>query len=126
MKGAGNKAGKGTEPMRVYIYQSALLCEDCGDAKRAALDPNRPAHIDPDNESSYDSGEYPKGPYGDGGGEADSPQHCDHCGVFLQNPLTDDGREYVRERVEAEGPRRIAGRQTVACRVWAPFYGIGA
>jgi len=28
------------------------------------------------------------GPYPDGGGEADAPQHCGGCGVFLENPLT--------------------------------------
>ncbi|KKL11925.1 hypothetical protein LCGC14_2540860, partial [marine sediment metagenome] len=36
-------------------------------------------------------------PYLDGGGEADTPQHCDHCSVFLENPLTGDGYAYVIE-----------------------------
>lgn len=31
---------------------------------------------EPQDESLYDSGEWPKGPYGNGGGEANSPQHC--------------------------------------------------
>ena len=51
--------------------------------------------FDPEDEHAYDSDDYPKGPDGDGGGEADSPQHCGMCGLFLNNPLTDDGREYV-------------------------------
>jgi len=53
--------------------------------------------FDPENESEYDSGDYPKGPIDSGGGEADSPQHCGHCGVFLDNPLTGDGDEYVAQ-----------------------------
>jgi hypothetical protein len=46
-------------------------------------------------ESDY----YPQGPYADGGGEADSPQHCDHCGLLLENPLTGDGNRYVNEKL---------------------------
>jgi hypothetical protein len=43
------------------------------------------------SESDYDSDDLPKGPYADGGGEADTPQHCDDCRRFLENPLTGDG-----------------------------------
>lgn len=39
------------------------------------------------------------GPWMNGGGEADCPQYCDRCGVFLDNPLTPYGEEYVREKV---------------------------
>ncbi len=60
-------------------------------------------------ESDYDSDEHPKGPYSDGGGESDSPQHCASCGTFLENPLTDEGVEYVRESGNRE---------------WADFYDI--
>ncbi|MFN0317543.1 MAG: hypothetical protein ACKVQA_21165 [Burkholderiales bacterium] len=56
-----------------------------------------------------DSSEYPKGPYDEGGGEADSPQHCGGCREFLENPLTPDGMEYVRDAKNAE---------------WDAFYGI--
>jgi hypothetical protein len=35
-------------------------------------------------ESEYDSDELLKTPYPDGGGEADSPQHCEGCGLFLE------------------------------------------
>lgn len=106
--------------MQVFIYQSALLCKSCGEAARAKLDSDgkRPpvyreeshnvnafgeASFHPDkfireaHESTFDSDDYPKGPYPDGGGEADCPQHCDTCGEFLGNPLTDDGRQYVRD-----------------------------
>ena len=66
--------------MNVYIYQAALICEDCAGYIRQA--------------SSYktlDSWSYPQGPIADGGSEADCPQTCEHCHTFLENPLTDDG-----------------------------------
>lgn len=81
--------------MDVYVFQAALICDTCGTLYKQAND--KPAHVDESDESSYDSDHWPKGPYGDGGGEADSPQHCDHCGVFLDNPLTGDGETYVRD-----------------------------
>jgi hypothetical protein len=45
------------------------------------------APADPTAEHTYDSDKFPKGPLADGGGESDCPQHCDTCGVFLENPL---------------------------------------
>ncbi len=76
------------------------------------------------DESSYDSDEWPKGPYGDGGGEADVPQHCGHCKEFLENPLTPEGMAYVRESQvdewdsfyeidRAEGGNGQCGRLTI-------------
>lgn len=53
--------------------------------------------VDDSDESSYDSGEFPKGPYGNGGGESDTPQHCGGCHEFLENPLTSAGYRYIRE-----------------------------
>lgn len=79
--------------MNVYIYQTELLCQECGEATRRHL--RKLAPQDVGDESSYDSDHYPKGPFPNGGGEADSPQHCGICGVFLENPLTDEGVEYV-------------------------------
>jgi hypothetical protein len=81
--------------MDVYVFQAALLCDTCGTLYKQGTD--KPAHVDENDESSYDSDEWPKGLYPDGGGEADSPQHCDHCGEFLDNPLTPDGETYVAE-----------------------------
>src|SRR5215467_8720050 len=40
-----------------------------------------------------------EGPYPDDGREADTPQHCDTCGVFLENPLTTEGYRYVNENL---------------------------
>ena len=83
--------------MDCYIYQAELVCEDCGKRIRHALTIAGEAPTDPDEERSYDSDKFPKGPYANGGGEADSPQCCGSCGVFLENPLTTDGEDYVRE-----------------------------
>jgi hypothetical protein len=76
--------------MNVFMYCAALLCGDCGEkavencANRSIVD-------------NGDSDTYPQGPYPEGGGEADTPQHCDDCGKFLENSLTEDGQAYVRE-----------------------------
>lgn len=108
--------------MNVYVYRAALWCEQCGESKRRSL--ARVAPSDPDNETSYDSDHYPKGPYSQGGGESDSPQHCEGCGAFLKNPLTSDGVECVREAVESA--LRAGRTDSIAVTVWAPFYGIKA
>lgn len=74
--------------MDAYIYQADLLCETCGVATAADLDER---HV----EDTGDSDDYPQGPYADGGGEADTPQFCHDCAVFLENPLTTEGYAYV-------------------------------
>lgn len=83
--------------MQAFIYAADLYCEPCGSTIRADLDRAGKRPANPDHESTYDSDQYPKGPYADGGGESDSPCHCGACGVFLENPLTHDGVEYVRD-----------------------------
>jgi hypothetical protein len=100
--------------MNVYIFQAALLCEHCGEQARACTP--LPAGFDPENESTWDSDDYPKGPFSGGGGEADTPQHCDSCGTFLENPLTSDGVSYVAEALESD-----CRNDTI--RQWAEFYG---
>jgi hypothetical protein len=80
--------------MKAYTYQAALLCEDCGRAMQEHLlaSMDKPANLD-------DGDHFPQGPFPDGGGEADCPQHCDYCGTFLENPLTREGELYVREAI---------------------------
>lgn len=86
--------------MNVFIFQSALYCEDCGEDIRKGLTEAGQVPADIKDESSYDSAYFPKGPYGNGGGAADSPQSCDCCKAFLENPLTADGYEYVRVQTD--------------------------
>ncbi len=108
--------------MNVYMYQAALFCEDCGVEIRARLTKQGTAPEDPEDEYTYDSDDYPKGPYSDGGGESDCPNHCDGCEVFLENPLTDDGYDSVSDIVKAN--LRDGRADSIAVTVWAPFYDI--
>jgi len=73
--------------VNAYVYMAELLCEPCGENVRLWKTIMREAPADPKDESSYDSDDYPKGPYPDGGGEADCAQHCGLCGVALDNPV---------------------------------------
>jgi len=82
--------------MEAYVYAGDIYCEDCGRMMRKELGKK---------DSSGDSENYPQGPYPDGGGESDSPQHCGShtgcintmefagtkVGVWLGNPLTNEG-----------------------------------
>jgi hypothetical protein len=103
--------------MNVYIYQAALHCEKC--IHQIVADLATPEDVG--DEGSFDSDDYPKGPFPDSGGEADSPQHCDSCGLFLENALTDDGIAYVKEAI-AETLR--SGRDGVVS-TWRAFYQLG-
>lgn len=79
--------------MKAYAFKAALYCEDCARQIMTGLQqPAPPFNVDSDS--------YPQGPLALGGGEADTPQHCDSCNVFLCNPLTPDGDSYVRDKAE--------------------------
>jgi len=110
--------------MRVFMYAAALLCEACGLAKMAELDAAglRPAGMDPENEYTWDSDAYPKGPYERGGGEADCPQSCDHCSVFLENPLTPHGVAYARDAISEWLPELAETHAGKGVAAWQEFY----
>jgi len=114
--------------MLVYIYAADIYCEQCGEAIRKRIEREGFAPANPDDERSYDSDEFPKGPYCDGGGEADCPQHCGagpQCvnaiefddghkvGAWLENELTTDGAEYVRQAIREGGE---------VAELWADYY----
>lgn len=107
--------------MNVFAYAAALYCEDCGNNIRADLTAQGKAPEDPNDENTFDSDDFPKGPYSDGGGEADSPQHCDGCRAFLENPLTAEGYADVKERIERHIHDPKQGSADVL-REWADFY----
>lgn len=102
--------------MTAYIFRAALLCEEC------AIATQEECVRDGITRDADLSDVYPQGPYPDGGGEADSPQHCDQCGTFLYNDLTDYGEDYVRELL-AEHQRTGRGNAAVL-KEWSDFYGI--
>jgi hypothetical protein len=92
--------------MHAYVYNAELWCATCIAPVLASL----PKH----ENSTF----YPQGPYDNGGGESDMPQHCAICHRFLENPLTDDGVRFVCEALT--DPAR---RNAIALE-WGEFYGI--
>lgn len=102
-------------PMNVYAYRAALVCAPCATDIIARLPPDA---------DTGDGGDFPQGPYANGGGEADTPQHCDYCNVFLGNPLTWEGEAYARNAMRCW---RAAGREASSVIAnWSEFYGLEA
>ena len=107
--------------MNAYIFQGALLCEECGEKMKDLIDVTDFTD-DASDEYTFDSDDYPKGPYQDGGGEADTPHHCDDCDIFLENPLTEDGKLYVREQLVKHAASGHGDDETI--KTWSEFYDI--
>ncbi len=105
-----------------YAYNADIYCDACGKEIKKDLDRQG-------IEDEGDTDGYPQ--WFDDGSEADSPQHCgngEDClfaeevelgwrvGCFLENELTTDGIEYVKEQHQ-KSPSAITRR-------WVDFYGI--
>jgi hypothetical protein len=101
--------------MDVYIFNADIYCEDC------ALPRMAKAEADGVSPFEGDSCLYPQGPHRDGGGEADSPQHCGGCAVFLENPLTEDGMDYVQDILSDPHSMVMRGSYEVM-KIWEQFY----
>ena len=99
-----------------YVYQAALICDDC--AAKLVEGPGFAGRTP----IADDSDKWPQGPYENGGGESDCPQHCDHCQEFLENPLTSDGESYVRQEV-AQTRAANNGLDSAVTAEWVLFYG---
>lgn len=99
-----------------YIYAADVWCDDCGKDICRIITAEGNAPADPDDQRSYDNGEFPQ--YVEDFGESDCPEHCaagedcinayefpDGCkiGVWLENDLTTDGEEYVKEAIREGG-----------------------
>ena len=116
----------------VFIYQSALYCEDCA-AKIIKQIEKKEIPDEGDSEG------FPQGPYSNGGGEADSAQFCasgracanaalvagKKIGCPFANPLTDDGIANLHETVRndllsAQKFSRKMGR--LFCQVWSDYF----
>lgn len=105
--------------MWAYVYQAALICGDCANKIRDIVGDGESPAMRAIRESE-DSNVYPQFASRDGGGEADTPQHCDHCGVHLENPLTSEGYKYIAEKfVDA----RVEGKLSDILRTWWNYYG---
>ena len=102
--------------MKIYMFQADVYCKPCGEAIAATLpDPDAWEREHPDSNSypiAYDSSE----------GEADSPEHCDKCSLFLERNLTEYGVRYVKEIVaeDLSTESEIVG----IVKEWIDFYGI--
>jgi hypothetical protein len=99
--------------MDAYVYQSDLICDECAEKVKRKLDRA---------DDTSDSDDYPQGPHPDGGGEADTAQHCGMCNVFLENPLTSHGWNDVKERVAWD---IMSGKYNpVSLGQWVDFYDV--
>jgi len=124
--------------MDAYIYRAGLWCGPCvikalvvaGKAAPSAIDISSAEALRQvvsangfASESDYDSDDLPKGPIAQGGGEADTPRHCEGCGQFLANPLTGDGLIWVEDAVrDYLTTRKAATAITDTVSEWADFY----
>lgn len=77
-----------------YIFDADVYCEECTEAIKKELKDKgfRPIHYK--DETTFDSNEWPKGPYS--GEESDSPQHCGNHSYCL-NPLILDRNPFCLE-----------------------------
>lgn len=102
--------------MLTYIYKADIYCKKCGEDIREDLkaEGKVPALMNLNDEFSFDSDDFPKGPYEANHDAADYPQHCGNCGVFLENALTEDGIAYVREAIAKDTGKCI--------EEWREFY----
>ena len=123
--------------MDAYIYRADLWCGPCV-IKALVAARKAPGAIDMSpaealqqivsangftSESNYDSDDLPKGLIAEGGGEADTPRHCEGCGQFLANPLTTDGLIWVEDAVrDYLTTRKAATAITDTVSEWADFY----
>ena len=102
--------------MKIYMFNGDVYCKPCGEAIAATLpDPDAWEREHPDSNSypiAYDSSE----------GEADSPEHCGRCSLFLERNLTEDGVRYVKELAAED--LSTEGEIGSIVKEWIDFYGI--
>lgn len=116
-----------------WIYAADLWCHACGATIRQDITKEGKAPADPDDEHSYDSGEFPK--YCSEMDESDSPNHCganEEClsaielsdgtkiGALVTESLTTDGEEYVKTAVKKAHESGDTG--SVAVEVWQEVF----
>lgn len=112
-----------------WIHQADCYCPECTeDICKHLLASGIPAE-DEDDQSSYDSDQWPKGEFS--GDECDSPNHCGSMGdcvnaitladgtkvgALLDNTMTTDGAVYIREQ-HKDNPSEVTA-------LWVEHFGI--
>lgn len=100
--------------MKVWIYKADLWCDTCMDLVKWMID--KPQGYNPRDEHTWDSDDYPKGPYESTHVESDTPNHCANCHKHLENRLTMEGEQYVQEAVTS------GHGTTTVLAVWRDYY----
>jgi len=90
----------------MYAYQADLWCGDCADKIKADLRAEG-------REDTGDTDDWPQ--WGSDEEPSDTPWHCAGCGVFLENPLTEDGERYVGEHLAEALCQRHEGMDVGPC-----------
>jgi len=88
--------------MNVYVYEGELYCEDCGMAIREEIVSDDMGPADPDNDWSYPSNIFPKGPYLLTALETDCLVRCASGANCLNGIVLPDGKR-VGVRLENRG-----------------------
>ncbi len=101
--------------MHAFIFRADIYCTGCATSIRHQIEGNHPEDV-----RHPDSDRWPQYAGDNGGGEADSPQHCRACGTFLENPLTDIGEKAVAVAIEAHD--RHGYGDPSAIQQWRAFY----
>jgi len=98
-----------------FMFQAELFCDSCGQAIRNRLTRQRRSPTDPDDDSTFDSDDFPKDVVAS---ESDYPHHCgagDDCleavelpsgrkvGALLSDVLTSDGLDYLEGAIADGG-----------------------
>ena len=110
-----------------YVYQADVWCDKCGEHIKTELEREGEAPDDTEDESSFDSDEYPKY-YDAENEESDGPQNCadGRCGgfnnghgygTFLENQLTSEGYKYLKGMLDGHG-----ATLPEFAREWAEYY----
>jgi len=112
----------------IYVYAADLWCEDCGRDIRNTLIEMGKAPQNPDDQSSYDSDDFPIEISSDE--ETDCPYHCgagEECfnaevmpdgqkiGAWLENPLTSYGIKQLEQQIREEP-------ENVVVQFWSEHY----
>lgn len=117
----------------MYIYRADSYCDECGEAICKSLTAQGKAPADPENESSYESGAFPKRCGDDEDhGSSDTPVHCANngeckntvelghggfkVGKLLGTDLTQRGIQYIVDAIEESRP------DNVVTKFWADHY----